>query len=221
MPPARDTESEARILDLHARGFNNATIAHAEGCAGSHVGNVLKRNGLERNRVVRPASAGVIRRTPQHAPKKRRHIAHEDRASTPMREHMRERDAQVRELHAQGLPNADIAKRLGFPLQSVASSLNRLGLMRNGNPKGRGNGAPPPDTSHILTQVVSCQCGIDGCGWRMTATVAETRDAFTRHRTACPIPIVFDVPPPPPVEVERVEPVQRVQRRTLAPAYDG
>ena len=98
---------------------------------------------------------------------------------TPYRERTRAKDEQVRLLHAQGLTNADIMRRLELrDLQSVTNSLKRLGLTRNANPNGRGKATPPVDHSAALAQVVTTRCA---CGFASTDTLAASSAAFRAH----------------------------------------
>ncbi len=103
-----------------------------------------------------------------------------NRQDTAYRERVREKDAKVRELHEEGLPNAEIARRSGYDMNSVGASLKRLGLTRHQNPKAR------PGSSGWVEPIVerpeqTITAGCTFCDFTVTDIFERARAAYREH----------------------------------------
>jgi len=105
----------------------------------------------------------------------------------------KERDAKIRELHAEGLHNAEIARRIKIDQDTIAKALRRLGLERNQAPKKERAEKEKPsyngrkrasefERARADAEIIVHSCA--HCPWTASGPMAETRKAFDAHECA-------------------------------------
>lgn len=118
--------SEAKFLPLYENGMNDPDIARAIDRSVSYVRTIRMRLGLPTN-FDRAEFA------------RQQHLAGKLSAlfGAKTEEELNAKLEELRALHAKGLIDSAIAKRMGASQESVSSGRNRLGLPPNGDWGGR------------------------------------------------------------------------------------